>query len=257
MSTPHELSRTHDDVAPLLAEHALGTLDTDRRAAVDLHVVECAACRVELDELAGGVATLEEAVVAPGPGSATSQRATLLDRARMTPQIPAEETAAGHAPRPRRAWRAPSWLAASAATLACIALAVVLVDRQDRIDSLERRLADARGDQVTVLRGASIDTLDTAGPFGDARAQVVLRPDAGVVAFRDVPAPPEDMVWQVWMIDQDERISSLGVIDRAQHAAFLPIDGVDPKDVERIIVTVEPAGGSDEPTAEEVAGATV
>jgi hypothetical protein len=154
--------------------------------------------------------------------------------------------------------RLPSIIAAAGACTTILVLAVMLSDSREHARSLQRRLKDARGDQVAVLRGASISDLDPTGAFGDARAQVVLQKDAGVVAFRDVPAPPDDMVWQVWTVAEDSTFRSLGVIDGARRSAFLPIEGVDPDDIERIIVTIEPAGGSEQPNEDDqVADATV
>lgn len=255
---------THDQVEPLLAEHALGTLAPDARELVEAHLATCASCRLELDELAAAVAQLEQDVAVPfpdvPPAELDQSRQSLLDAARRAPQRGAG-AAAAHAPTRQRSRRrrfvpSPSGIAAGALAAACVVLVAVTVDRQDRINSLEGRLKKSRGDQVEVLRGASVKDLDTGGAFGDARAQVVLRRDAGVVAFRDVPAPADGMVWQVWAIS-GERIDSLGIIDDARSSAFLALGEVDPDEVERIIVTLEPEGGSDSPAAEEVAEATV
>lgn len=252
----------HDRVEPMLAEHALGTLDAADRMAVDAHLAECASCSVLHEELATAVAQLEDGVLTEVPAAAdvAASRATLLAAAARTQQL------GSSAPFPRRARRSsaarrwmpsPSGIATAVLAAACVLLLVAATDRQDRIDSLERRLKDARGDQVAAIRGASVKDLDTGGAFGDARAQVVLRRDAGVVLFRDVPAPADGMVWQVWAISGD-RIDSIGVIDDARASAFLALDDdLDADAVERIIVTLEPEGGSTSPAADEVAAATV
>jgi anti-sigma-K factor RskA len=248
----------HETTEALVAEHALGTLATGDRAEVEAHLVACAACRLLFDEVAAASAEVELALAACAvvdhvPVPTPDAERDLLRAVRAAPRdrVPAPRR------RPRRAWMVGGGALVAAACSSLLVLAVVASDRQERIDSLERRLKDARGDQVAVLRGASISDLDASGPFGTARGQVVLQRDAGMVAFRDVPAPPEDMVWQVWTIDADQRISSIGVIDAARKAAILPIGNVDPDDIERIIVNTQPAGGSDEPTADEVAETTV
>lgn len=243
MSTDHDFHAEHEYVEPLLAEHALGTADVIERARIDTHLVLCAACRATFTELTDAVSGLEQAVHAPTLEPRAGAREKLLVTARATPQVAGEGGSAptgattGHPS--RRTWRAPSWLLAGAASFACIVLAAVLVDRQGQIDSLEGRLKDARGDQVPVLKGASINDLDIGGPFGDTRAQVVLKRDAGIITFRKVPAPPDGMVWQVWAVDGDERLHSLGTIAEARDLAIVAIDGVDPDEVERIIVTTE------------------
>lgn len=258
MSGPQDL--THVAVEPLLAEHALGALDDVDAHRVDAHLIECAACRAEFDELVAAVAELD-AAAAPATAMEPAPNATrdLLTAARRTPQARPVELPA-HSP--RRSWgRFGIGLGGASLVAACVALAMTVTtlgERDDRIASLEQRLKAAKGDQVPTFRGASVKSLDTAGPFGDSRAEVVLKKDAGIVSFNKVPAPPEGMVWQVWLVDTDERITSLGIINSARKAAFLPIpDDIDRDDIERFIVTAEPTGGSDGPSAEEVVTGTV
>jgi len=254
MTHDHEFAVEHDHVEPLLAEHALGTTEPGHRERIEAHLGECTACRTTLDELALAVAGLEQRALDPALAPVAGAREALVAAARATPQD-------GRAPastrrRPRRR-PSPSWLAAGVASLACVALAFVVVDRQDRIGSLERRLDDARGDQVPVLKGASISDLDIGGPFGDTRAQVVLKRDAGIITFRKVPAPPTGMAWQVSAVDSDERIHTLGVIDGERELAILSIDGIDADDIERVIVTTEPIEPADDPAPDGAERATV
>lgn len=249
---------THDPCDLPIAQHALGTLDAAASSHVDAHLAGCPACRLQFDELVAAVGAIDIAIApATALEPSPSARGDLLAAARRTSQ-----SRAGSAPSSaRRGWlRLGMGLGSASLAAACIALVsmVVAVDRRDdRIAALEQRLEDARGDQVPTFRGASVKSLDTAGPFGDARAEVVLKKDAGIVAFNKVPAPPEGMVWQVWAVDTDEHIVSLGIIDSARTAAFLPIPDTDPDDIERFIVTAEPVGGSEGPSAEEVATGTV
>lgn len=241
-----------------LAEHALGQLPPDEAARVDAHIAECAACRVEFDELVAAVAAVD---IAAAPAAAlephSASRDSLLAAARATPQERPEPLTAQPVPAPSR-WLRMHQIALAVAAVSLMGMFLTLGTRDEQISSLERRLDDAKGEQIAVLRGATVSTLDTAGPFGDARAQVVLQKGAGVVAFRRVPAPPAERVWQVWIVTSDDKITSLGIIDTARKAAFLPIEKVKASKVERFIVTAEPIGGSEGPTAEEqVAEGTV
>lgn len=258
MNGPQDI--THVAVEPLLAEHALGALDAADAQRVDAHLIECTACRVEFDELVAAVAHIDEtlalaAALEPAPNAARD----LLTAARRTPQ--SRPVTLPVARRRRRWGMFGVGLGGASLVAACVALALTMSTlgaRDDKIASLEQRLKAAKGDQVPTFRGASVKSLDTAGPFGDARAEVVLKKDAGIVSFNKVPAPPAGMVWQVWVVDSDEHITSLGIIDSARKAAFLPIpDELDRDDVDRFIVTAEPAGGSEGPSAEEVVTGTV
>ena len=263
MTTDPDFHVEHDYVEPLLAEHALGTADVVHRARVDAHIALCASCRTTFVELTDAVAGLEHAVHAPTLEPLAGARESLRAAARATPQLgegsTADDAIATADRRSRR--RAPKrrWLLVAAPTLASVALLATNLSQAGRIDRLEQRVEDARGDQVPVLKGASINDLDIGGPFGDTRAQVVLKRDAGIITFRKVPAPPEDMAWQVWAVDGDERLHSLGTIGEQRDLAIVAIEGVDPDDVERIIVTTEPLTGSTEVPDEEdaIAEATV
>jgi hypothetical protein len=246
-------ANTHDAVEPLLGELALGTIDPRLAEVAHAHVADCAACRVELDELSAAVAELERAsgpaAIEPGP----ADRAALLLAASRTPQHVPTAT-----PRRRAGARrgVGAWIVAAGTSAACVVLAVLVAGARDDARSLQRSLDAARGDQVPVLKGASIDSLDIDGPFGGTRADVVLKRDAGIVTFRDVPAPPEGEAWHVWATDGDSRIASLGTIDGARELAILAIDGIDADDVARIVVTTEPVEDTDaapelgEPVAE-------
>jgi anti-sigma factor RsiW len=56
-----------DEVRPLLADHALGSLDPDGTLAVRRHLRGCAACRRELDALREGVGVFAAALARPAP----------------------------------------------------------------------------------------------------------------------------------------------------------------------------------------------
>jgi hypothetical protein len=243
MSTDHDFDVEHEYAEPLLAEHALGTADVVQRARIDAHLVLCAACRATFVELTDAVSGLEQAVHAPVLEPRAGARESLLAAAQATPQVAGEEArAAAILPRPiRRRRRFERWIhVALPVAVGAFVLVGVFGSQARKIDSLERSLEDARGDQVPVLKGASINDLDIGGPFGDTRAQVVLKRDAGIITFRKVPAPPEEMVWHVWAVDGDDQLHSLGTIAEARDLAIVAIDGIDPEEVERIIVTTEP-----------------
>lgn len=260
--TPHDrphFASEHEFAEPLLAEHALGTLDPSDGSRVDDHLVACAACRTTLAELADAVAGLEQAVATTAVAPRAGARESLVAAARRTPQDAprgagrAEGAAASRAAaiaegRARRSGRWRRRELVLAPSLVAVVLLAVVWNQASRIDDLQRDLDTARGDQVPVLKGASVDEFEIGGPFGDTRAGVVLKRDAGIVTFRKVPAPPDGMAWHVWAVDgDDDEIVELGTIASARDLAILPIEGIDPKDVTRIIVTTEAvaADGSD------------
>jgi hypothetical protein len=101
-----------------LGEHALGTLDADRRREVDLHLASCAGCRKEAGELGDGAALVGMAAAADPPPE-------LEDRV-----VEAVRRASGRARRPRG-----TRAAAAAAVVAVVAggLAVAMAGRVERL----------------------------------------------------------------------------------------------------------------------------
>lgn len=257
----------HDVVEPLLAAHALATLEPHDADRVELHLAGCAACRVTFDELAAAGAWVElRAHEAAGAGGAAGEpppsiRDEVLARARTAPQDGIQEgdgEATHHEPARTRLRRSPSsrrvgslrrrFTAIGALGATVAALLVNAHGDQDQIASLEQRLRDAKGDQVQVLDGAQFEVPQA----GDAptRARVTLDRDSGRIVFRDVAAPPKGTVWQVWQVDEHHRISKLGVIEEATEGASLPLAGIEPDELARIFITTESAASSDrEPVA--------
>ena len=157
-----------DDVVELV----LGTVDGDRRARMAAHVLRCAACRHEYDELAATVEDLLPAVPAVQPPLGFDER--VLAR-----------IAAGRTPAPTRADRRRwTWVAVAAAALVALARAARHlggvarrrrgVDRRRRHAApLPRRHGRRHGVAQRHRRGAG----DGGRPRRRARRRVVLLPD--------------------------------------------------------------------------------
>lgn len=112
-----------------LGEHALGTLDPDRRRQVDLHLASCAGCRKEAGELADGTALVGLAAAADPPPELEGR------------VVEAVRAASGRARRPRGA----RVLMAVAAVVAVVSgtLAVAMAGRVER---LQDEASTARSD---------------------------------------------------------------------------------------------------------------
>jgi len=268
----------HDVVEPLLAAHALATLEPHEAERVDLHLVTCASCRVTFDELAaaGGWVELRAHEAATDSGAygdpPLAVRDDVLARARATPQDDApqgahagEERAAvlsGAPARLRGPSRGGGWLRGAGARLGAVgalgvmvaALLVTASRDQDRIASLEQQLRDAKGGQVQVLDGGQFEMPQS--DVDPARARVTLDRATGRIVFREVAAPPKDKVWQVWQVDERQRIRKIGVITDATEGVSLPLKEIAPDELKRIFITIERAGaGAGEPVATELEGA--
>jgi len=147
----------------------------------------------------------------------------------------------------RRRARNLRWLAAAAAAAIVIGVgAGIAVYRSqshepagvtaqqvmDHADTLERTVPMTGGGTVTV----------------DASRQMGL----AVVTFDTVPAPPVNHAYQLWLISPAGQVRSAGVLNAlpTRRAPLLvPVAGAS-----KLAVSVEPAGGSPQPTTQPIAG---
>ncbi|MCQ6271602.1 anti-sigma factor [Pseudarthrobacter sp. R1] len=139
------------------------------------------------------------------------------------------------------------WLAGIAAA-AAIALGGVgvgsyIADQNDPLNQVVRA-----GD----LREASVDV---AGG-GTATVQISSSEDAAVVRMKDVPAPPEGKVYQMWLIPKDGSAPvSQGLMDAEALSKPAVVEGI--SSAAALGITVEPVGGSESPTLPTVAAAAL
>jgi len=124
-----------------------------------------------------------------------------------------------------------------------------VADAQSQVQNLEGQLADAR-DQQQVQQ---TQTIKLEGSWADqgANAEVAsLQKDQSILVARNLPSVPEDKTCQIWVIKGDVPKPS-GLFQPDGNGTATPItNSITKADV--IAVTVEPAGGSDQPTSDPV-----
>jgi anti-sigma-K factor RskA len=255
--------RDHAALADLAELAVLGVLEPDEQRLLRDHLREgCAVCE---ERRRRGLASLEVlALAAPPAAPSPALREGLL--AGLSP------AASGTAP--RAGWRAalPALAAGIALVLAVGSLLEVrrmernadraldrvraelradLAERDGRVQSLASRLSHF--EQVLSTSGAEVRVLTPAGDAStlDARARVVVDPTGHQVLLlaSRLPPPPPGHTYQLWIIAAGVP-RSLGVFDpdaggRALHVESEPLDV---SDAFSVAVSVEPAGGVDQPT---------
>jgi anti-sigma-K factor RskA len=118
---------------------------------------------------------------------------------------------------------------------------LILLDQtremRDRIGDLQ----SARSDRMVSLEGS--------GPAQQARAEVMmLEDDSAVLIARDMPPVPENKTFQVWVIQNDVPKSG-GLFEATDQPAVATVRGPIGR-ADAIAVTVEPEGGSPQPTSD-------
>lgn len=255
---------SHDEALELAGLYALDALTPDEKAAVDAHLDSCAEDHSEfarLGSVAPALAATAEAVEAPASLKANVLAAYRADVAPKlvpgaTPQpTPVVRPVVVTAPRARR-WQAPNWMGWAAAAVAVVLLAVLSVyglnlrqqaDRANqRADQLAAAVAamTAPGSQVAILHGSGA----AAGVTGFAAFPTT---GDGYMVMTDVPAAPSGMTYQAWYI-VDGKPSSAGTMAPTLDGNVIA-GGLTPSAGTSVVaVTLEPAGGSDQPTSDPI-----
>lgn len=245
------------DPHTLAGPYALDALSGQERARFARHLASCEACREEsrgLQEASARLASLT-AVVPPAP-----LRERVLAAAAGTRQLPpaglAEPGPPGgpHASLARRAALRPVLVprlaVAIGGLLALLALALgsLTVSTQHRL-----RLDQARSGQIAEIMNAPDRTLMTARAAGGGSATAIMSHRARelVLTTAKLPALPHAMAYQVWL-DGPAGMRSAGMLPAPRRGMTAPVivAGLAAKD--RVELTVEPGGGSRQPTGRPV-----
>ncbi|GGR78416.1 hypothetical protein GCM10010269_17030 [Streptomyces humidus] len=255
------------DLHSLAAPYALDALDADERRRFERHLSGCDRCAAEVRAMTEDAVRLAWSTAAPPPAAMRERvlaavqrtpqetsRAPVRDR---SPQLPPHVWGTqppprrSHAPRARRPLFVPLATATAAAALVVASLFAVQAGRaQDRL-AAERAQAreiahvlaapDARAGNGKAAEGGNIGVIASASE-GQA-----------IVTLSGYDALPAGRVHQLWLMRPDAQPRSLGLL-----AGDTPLvaTGLD-KAATSLAVTVEPAGGSRQPTTQPVVQLTL
>jgi anti-sigma-K factor RskA len=239
------------DVHTLTGAYAADALDDLERAAFERHLGACPDCTEEVRGLRETVARLADGVAVPPP-SAVRER--VLAQIAVTAQVPppgssaaagpGAGTGADPAPAGRRAARRGPWLAAAATLLAVSTVTGSLAWTQYRSAEEARDLAGRVAAVVADPRARRVSATVEGG--GDVTVVVAER--RAVVVTAAMPGLPEDRLYQLWIVRPQAVVpAGLGpAADQAAGSWARLVDGVRPGDT--VAVSVEPLGGSAQPT---------
>ena len=219
------------DIHALSGAYAVDAVDDIERASFERHLADCPACRAEVASLRETSAALaDDSAVAPPP----ALRAAVLDgisRVRPLPPV----TVGG--PVHRRKWF-PALVAAVVLTLVGLGGAVWQPWRDDTsttVTATDRVLADPDAQRITqeLPNGAKATIVRSA------------KEHRAVLVTEDMPAPPDGKVYQLWLQSPADEMVSAGLMPSGADTALLAGDA---DDAIGAGISVEPAGGSDQPT---------
>jgi anti-sigma-K factor RskA len=230
-----------DSIHLLTGAYALDALDPDELHAFEDHLRTCDDCRREVAELRETAALVGSST--PGAPPTDLKSAVLADIA-VTPQL----TPAVVPLRPR-AVRYFGWLAAAAAAVVAVVLAGSVYTQQQTISAMNSHTDEVMG----LITADDAKVMPLALPSGSSTVVVSMGRNEAMVLAEGVPSPQPGMTYQTWAYDAEGNATPAGtwMPDGAGHAAAAVTTPV--TDCAALSVTVEPMGGSPQPTGEPLA----
>lgn len=242
---------TQTDVHSLVGAYVLDAVDDLERAAFERHVGDCASCRAELDELRETASRMADSTWSIPPPRLRTDVMAAIHRTR---QLPPQDQ--GPAPRAAGRSRLSRWAAASAAAvvLAAGTGATVWAVQEQRVRDSSAVAAAARVEAArTQAILASPDVVVRSAPMrggGQVTVASSASHDASVVMLGGGTGVGPDEAYQLWAQRGDDMVDA-GVLAAGASTAVRIVEHLPSSD--GFGLTLEPAGGSTEPTLPAVA----
>ncbi len=242
------------DVHTLTGAYVCDALGEAERAAFEAHMAQCPECEAEVGELREVGAIMAAAVAERPPASLKAAVDARIAVTRQTPprtdppgapEAPGGGSGAdGTRPGPGRGRRnlRAAWSIAAVLALLVAGLGWHAIDQQNRIDSLT-----AHSTQISQLLSApDVATTRVAVTGGGSALIVDSRSlNEAAVSFTGLSGAPAGKTYQLWLMAADGSARSAGLLPAAQTQPVL-VHGLAGE--AQVGMTVEPAGGSAEPT---------
>ncbi|MFD8491630.1 anti-sigma factor domain-containing protein [Amycolatopsis sp. NPDC059657] len=230
----------------LAGAFAVNALSEHERARFQRHIEECESCAQEVRELRATAARLGAAVAEEQ--TSPQLKARVLAEVRATRQEPPTAR-----PEPeesvRTAARVPRWALILSTAAAVIGLALagvfggIALNTQNRLETAQSKYAPV----AELLAAPDAQTLHGRSAIGGG-GTVVMSPSLDKMMFMASKLPsPGDRDYQVWLI-QDGKARSAGVLPKAAGGQLVLASGL--TGTTQVAVTLEPPGGSPEPTTD-------
>ncbi|WP_406841492.1 anti-sigma factor domain-containing protein (plasmid) [Streptomyces sp. AHU1] len=242
---------TTTDLHALTGAYAVHALDTEERAAFERHLADCDACKQEVSEF---TATTGRLALASTVRTRPVMREQVLQRITIVRQVPPDAAPLERVRRGvLRGGSLTRW-ALAASVAAAAAFGGTAVWQYERAQDASRGAAQAQR-HVQDLAGvlAAPDAKSRSVKVAGGGGTLVVSASRGRAVFvtSGMTAPPRGKVYQLWFADGG-KMRSAGLMDpdRGSQAVLMQgaVDGAS-----GVGITVEPAGGSKQPTSTPVA----
>ncbi len=247
----------HEQFADDLSLYALGALSGEERHAVEKHLEECSACRVELERLRGDMTLLAISVSGPKPPSRSRDRfiAAIAKEARRAQVLPRKGMTW---------WGALEWAAAVAAVVFIVVLWNQNSDLRRRVASLQANSADQQTqlaqakELIASLTSAEAEhfilVASNTPPQPQGKAIYVRSSGTLVFLASNMPQLPLQKTYELWLIPASGAPIPAGLFRPDPHGSATVIKPPLPLGIKAktFAITIEPAAGSSAPTSQPI-----
>jgi anti-sigma-K factor RskA len=242
------------DLHALTGAYAADAVGPAERQRFERHLANCPSCENEVAGLQATAARLALAVAKePPPGFKAAVLAAAAQTRQHPPALDEQSEAAGQRARYRHArsrWRVG--LAVPLGALAAIAIIVLGITVGVQDSHLSQVTAQQRA--VAAVLNAP-DARLVSGPTslgGTATMVVTARLDKMVFTSQGLPALTGAKVYQLWLLTPAGGAISNGLLPPASGGRISPVVAAGAPAGDRVAVTVEPAGGTKQPTTKPI-----
>lgn len=247
---------TNTDMATLTGAYAVNALSETERAEFEHHLAHCADCTREVHELRETAARLGMTAATTPPDDLKRRVLAEVAHTRQEPPHSTDGRNDASAPTPLRRARHAPWagrLAAAAAVLGIAAAGAfggMVWQAHQELNQAQQRLQQSNNHNVAMselLKAPDTRIISTSS--NGMHATTVLSHDVDRAMFLStgIDKPPPGRTYQLWFISPSGATSA-GLLEQDHAGNMKPIMAPIPSQTRAMGVTLEPAGGSPEPT---------
>jgi anti-sigma-K factor RskA len=228
----------------LTGAYAVDALTGDELDEFEKHLQGCASCAEEVRSLQETAARLGLTTAIEPPPWMRRQVLAAASRTRQLPPTSGRLLARDRSRRMTRLRRSLPRSVAVVALAAAIVLAVVQVNTRDQLQQTQQ----ASRNVAAVLAAPDARIQRSSTSLGGTVTAVISRRDReAVITTADMPAQADAKVYQLWVIS-GSGARSVGLLPGSGTGVTAPVLAADVQPGDQLGITVEPAGGTSQPT---------
>lgn len=238
-------------MSTLTGAYAVDALPDSEREQFERHLASCQDCATEVDELRETAARLGADATTTPPETLKQRVLDEITRTRQLPPRTQQPQLKKIAPLRRQSWFTRLAVAAAIIGIAAAgALGGITWNTQQQLADLTEQIArdgDQSSTMTQVLQAPDARILRTSSDGSQATTVASRQQGKAVFLSRNMPAPPPNRVYQLWFIGGTGPTSA-GLLTHESGDRTAPAVAAMPTDTAKMALTVEPRGGSPQPT---------